>query len=82
MIDPDGCEIRPTRRSSDRYFVTEDDGIERETDAAGFLAMERQCGFRPKPGCGPFATAGFSSGTRGGRIEFAPPGETAANTAP
>lgn len=56
--------------NGDRYFVTDHDGIERETDARGFLDMERSCGFRPKPGCGPFATGGFSHGTRSGRIEM------------
>lgn len=67
----------PDTPSADRYFVTDEDGIERETDAAGFIAMERRCGFQPKPGCGPFATGGFFQSkpcnghwiTRTGRIE-------------
>lgn len=56
-----------------RYFLTVND-VEREVDAEAFIAMERACGFHPKPGCGPFATAGFSShgmdGCRKGRIEI------------
>jgi len=55
-------------RSHDRYFVTED-GVETETTMEGFVAMERRCGFHPKPGCGPIATGSFSSGSRSGRIE-------------
>lgn len=70
MMDANGNETIEIDRSGERYFVTDHDGAERETDAAGFIAMERRCGFRPKPGCGPFATAGFSSGHRGGRIEY------------
>ena len=68
-MGPDGIERIEYDRSGERYFITDDDGIEIETDAAGFIAMEARCGFRPKPGCGPFATGGFSSGDREGRIE-------------
>lgn len=60
---------RDATSKGDRYFVTDHDDVERETDARGFIDMERRCGFRPKPGCGPFATGGFSQGNRGGRIE-------------
>lgn len=68
MMNSNGVEISERDKTGERYFVTDDDGIERETDQAGFIAMERRCGFRPKPGCGPFATAGFSSGTASCRI--------------
>ena len=68
-LGPDGLEIIEIDRSRDRYFITEGDDVERETDGAGFISLERSCGFRPKPGCGPFATGGFSSGNRSGRIE-------------
>lgn len=36
-------------------------GTEREVEAATYIAVERRLGFTPKPGCGPFATAGCSS---------------------
>lgn len=68
-LDQNGNPAILIDRSRDRYFVTDDEGIERETDAKGFIAMERQCGFRPKPGHD-FATGGFSQGRREGRIEF------------
>ena len=68
-MSPDGIDRPACDRTGERYFVTDHDGVERETDARGFIAMEANCGFRPKPGCGPFATGGFSSGRRGGRIE-------------
>lgn len=71
MMNSNGIEISVRDRTADRYFITDDDGVEQETDEAGFIAMERRCGFRPKPGCGPFATANFSSGKRSGRIEMA-----------
>lgn len=67
-VDSDGNVIEGRRRGQDRYFVTGHDGIEVETDAAGFISMERSCGFQPKSGSG-FATAGFTSGDRAGRIE-------------
>jgi hypothetical protein len=66
---PDGIERPTSDRTGERYFITDTDGVERETDAAGFIQLERSCGFRHKPGCGPFATGGFSSGKREGRIE-------------
>jgi hypothetical protein len=61
----------------ERYFVKIDDKPEREVTAEEFVRAERDAGFHPKPGCGPFATAGFGStrytegGTRSisGRIE-------------
>lgn len=56
-------------RSRDRYFVRDHGGPEREVDADGFIAKERGCGFHPKPGCGPFATGGFTQGENEGRIE-------------
>lgn len=31
-----------------------------------WIAAERAAGFRPKPGCGPLATGGFSSGNVSG----------------
>lgn len=68
MYDQDGNPVDQRGTCRDRYFVTDHDGIERETDAEGYLSMERSCGFRPKPGCGPFATAGFSRDGRSGRI--------------
>lgn len=66
--------------SGSRYFITDTDGIERETDASGYIRMERNCGFHPKPGCGPFATSSFSQSeyengrmvTRSGRIQYGP----------
>jgi hypothetical protein len=70
-MHPDGIERPEIDRSGERYFIADNDGIERETDAAGFIAHERSCGFRPKPGCGPFATGGFTSGNRHGRVERA-----------
>lgn len=69
MYDRDGNPIKKTNRGHDRYFVTDHDGVERETDSNGYISMERSCGFHPKPGCGPFATGGFTSGDRAGRIE-------------
>lgn len=68
-LDQNGNPAILIDRSRDRYFVTDDEGIERETDAKGFIAMERQCGFQPKSGHD-FATGGFSQGRREGRIEF------------
>lgn len=62
-----------------RYFVKIDDCPEREVTAEEFVRAERDAGFHPKPGCGPFATAGFGvtrydgpDGRRSinGRIEF------------
>lgn len=63
-----------TDRTDYRYFIDDGSGVERETDMEGFISLERSCGFRPKPGCGPMATAGFSSGNRQGRIETPFPG--------
>lgn len=67
----DGIEIHERDHGGERYFITDHDGIERETDADGFITLERNCGFRPKSGGWTFATGGFSSGDRGGRIEYA-----------
>lgn len=72
IMGPDGVERLAVDRTGERYFITDSDGVETETDAAGFIKLERQCGFTPKSGCGPFATAGFSSGNRRGRIEMVP----------
>lgn len=69
--DCNGIEVHVRDRSGDRYFITTD-GVERETDQAGYVSLERSCGFRPKPGCGPEATASFSRGDVGGRIEYGP----------
>ena len=68
-MHPDGIERPEYDRAGERYFVAGHDGVERETDTAGFISMEGNCGFRPKAGCGPFATGGFCSGRRYGRIE-------------
>jgi len=46
------------------YYITEGDGVERQVTQAEFVQYENRCGFRPKPGCGPVATGGFS-GTAG-----------------
>mgnify|MGYP001562460708 CR=1 FL=1 len=35
-----------------------------------FVQAERGAGFRPKPGCGPIATGGFSSGSVEGRVTY------------
>lgn len=70
MVRSSSADIGTRGVLADRYFVTDDDGIERETDQTGFITMERRCGFHPKPSCGPFATGGFSQGGRSDRIEM------------
>ena len=35
-----------------------------------YCAAERNAGFRPKPGCGPTATASFSSGNTHGKVVY------------
>ena len=56
-----------------KYFLTIDTAPEREVTRDEFIAMERICGFIPKPGCGPCATGGFGLSKAGvsirGRIE-------------
>jgi len=53
-----------------RYFVKDGEGPEREVTQDEYVATERSAGFRPKPGCGPEATASFSSGRLSGRVEY------------
>lgn len=67
--------IPPTRRQIgsyaylERYFLSEGDRPEIEVDQGRFVQAERNAGFRPKPGCGPAATGGFSNGRVSGRVE-------------
>lgn len=70
QMNENGVRVPVIDRSRDRYFVTDGDGGERETDIDGYIHMERICGFTPKSGCGPVATGSFSSGDRAGRIEM------------
>lgn len=44
-----------------------------------FVQAERSAGFRPKPGCGPCATAGFSSGSISGKVQYIPCDDGAEN---
>lgn len=53
----------------DRYFITLGNEPEKEISQAEFIRWESQAGFRPKPGCGPVATGGFTSGMIKGRVE-------------
>lgn len=55
---------------TDMYFLRYDDaGPWVEVSAMAFINAEHEAGFHPKPGCGPFATAGFSASIhRGGRL--------------
>ena len=39
-----------------------------EVSEVKFVEAERAAGFYPKPGCGPVATAGFSSGVVEGKV--------------
>lgn len=65
-----------------RYLLTEGDGPEREVTAEEWISAERRAGFHPKPGLGPFATAGFGSTNPDlhGRIEYPTPEQRAAAT--
>jgi len=55
-----------------RYFLKMNFGNSPEVEVTEeeFCNAERASGFRPKKGCGPTATAGFSSGAISGRVEF------------
>jgi len=44
-----------------------------EVSQEKFVQAERAAGFRPKPGCGPVATGGFSNGSVCGREPTKPP---------
>lgn len=72
-LDSNGNQIDDIDRTGYRYFIDNGDG-ERETDINGYIDFERSCGFHPKPGCGPLATGGFTSGNRSGRYEAPFPG--------
>jgi len=50
-----------------------------EVSQEKFVQAERAAGFRPKPGCGPVATGGFSNGSVCGRVAYETP---AASEAP
>lgn len=58
----DKCDVR--------YYLKCGDGAERKVTQDEFVRAERTAGFRPKPGCGPVATGGFSSGVLAGRVEY------------
>lgn len=70
--------IAPTTRQSgsfaylERYFVSRDGQPEAEVSQDEFVRAESSAGFRPKPGCGPTATGGFSNGKIQGRVESVP----------
>ena len=42
----------------------------KEVSQDEFVKAERHAGFRPKPGCGPVATAGFNGGGLEGYVEY------------
>ena len=44
-----------------KYQIKMGKGKWRTVSLDEYVAMERLCGFRPKPGCGPTATASFGS---------------------
>lgn len=55
-----------------RYFLKMNFGNSPEVEVTEeeFCQAERASGFRPKKGCGPVATTGFSSEAVTGRVEF------------
>lgn len=52
-----------------RYFIKIKGFGEKEVDQETYVQFEQEAGFYPKPGCGPEATGGFSSGSVSGRIK-------------
>ena len=54
----------------EHYWLKADWGSWTEVTQAQFVAAERAAGFRPKPGLGPVATGGFSSGSIHGAIRY------------
>lgn len=65
--------ISDWERAHSRYFLKYGEQDEQEVSEAEFIAAERSAGFIPKSGCGPLATAGFSTSAHGGvtgRIEY------------
>lgn len=62
-------DLLAEHRRNTRYFLAPitSDPIWQEVTEDQFVNAERGAGFRPKPGCGPVATGGFSSGGQSGR---------------
>lgn len=67
-------ELLEEHRRNTRYFLDRDgeNPLWLEVTEADFVKAERAAGFRPKPGCGPVATASWSSGGRRGTTVAAP----------
>ena len=53
----------------ERYWLREDTSSWREVTQEEFIQAESDAGFQPKSGCGPVATAGFSSEDKDGCVE-------------
>lgn len=80
-LDADECEtctillrlykeaLVEEHRRQTRYFLAPStkDPLWQEVTQEEFVNAERAAGFRPKPGCGPVATAGFAAGSIKGR---------------
>lgn len=54
----------------EEYYLQIADGPRQRVSQEEFVSAERAAGFRPKPGCGPVATGGFSSGPIRGSVDF------------
>ena len=52
----------------ERYWLQKGGSPWREVTRKEFISAEEDAGFRPKPGCGPLATSGFSSNGIAGKI--------------
>jgi hypothetical protein len=56
-----------------RYYLKADHQTEwQEVSQEQFVTAESNAGFRPKPGCGPVATGGFSGSGMRGRVDHVP----------
>jgi len=55
----------------ERYYLKADHQTEwREVTQDKFIDAEQAEGFRPKPGCGPVATSGFTGDVISGRVDY------------
>lgn len=58
-------------KMADKYYLKADWQKDwTEVTQEEFIKAERAAGFHPKWGCGPVATAGFTSGMVSGKVEY------------